>query len=111
MKNNYWKTLLTNAGAALLSMLIPSRRRKPRAPAAAKRAKYDAIEELKKRMIANQELSARVYEATPEEAELLERLSAPTLRDLRGATKDLMAAIAAEPDSASPNGRHPQQAA
>ncbi len=64
---------------------------------------------MKKRMIADKENPAPVSEATPEEEELLERSSAPTLRDLRAAAKDLFTTIEAEP--ASPDDRLPQQAA
>ena len=52
-------------------------------------------------MIANEERPALVSEATPEEEALLERSSAPTLRDLRAVAKDLLANIEAEKDSAS----------
>jgi hypothetical protein len=59
-------------------------------------------------MIANENNPLRIDEATPEEKARLERSSAPTLRDLRVAAEDLMASIAAEPDSTSPNDRHPR---
>ncbi len=54
-------------------------------------------------MIANEENPASIPEATPEEEALLERSSAPTVRDLRGAAKDLFTNIGVEPDSTSPN--------
>jgi hypothetical protein len=57
----------------------------------------------KKRMTANEETPAPINEATPEEEELLERSSAPTVRDLRAAAKDLLTIIEAEPDSTPPN--------
>jgi hypothetical protein len=68
-------------------------------------------EEVKKRMIANEEITEPIHVATSEEEALLERSSAPTLRDLRGGAKDLFTNIEAEPDPSSPNDRRPQQAA
>jgi hypothetical protein len=62
-------------------------------------------------MIANEETPAPNHEATPEEEELLERSSAPTVRDLRAAAKDLFMTIEAETDSTSPDDRPPQQPA
>jgi hypothetical protein len=50
-------------------------------------------------MIANEENPAPIHEATPEEEALLERSSAPTLRDLRARAKDLFTAIEADPAS------------
>jgi hypothetical protein len=60
-------------------------------------------------MIANEENPAPNHEAAPEEEELLERLSAPTVLDLRAAAKDLFKAIEAGPDSTSPDDKLPQQ--
>ena len=51
-------------------------------------------------MIANEDRAARTGEKTPEEESLLERSTAPTLRDLRAAAKELFAMIAMKPDSA-----------
>jgi len=62
-------------------------------------------------MIANEERPALVSEATPEEEALLERSSAPTLRDLRAGAKDLFTNIEAETDSTSPDDRPLQQPA
>lgn len=62
-------------------------------------------------MISNEENLAPIHEAMPEEEALLERSSAPTLRDLRDVAKDLFTTIEAEPDSASPNDRLPRQPA
>jgi hypothetical protein len=62
-------------------------------------------------MIANKENPALIHEATPEEEDLLERASAPTLRDLRGAAEDLFTTIEAEPDPAPPDDRSLQRAA
>jgi hypothetical protein len=58
-------------------------------------------------MIANEVNPAPTHEATPEE-EALERSSAPTVRDLRAAAKDLFKTTDAEPDSTRPNDRLPQ---
>ena len=55
-------------------------------------------------MIANEENPALIQEDTPEEEALLERSSAPTVRDLRAAAKDLFKTTEAEPDSTPPNG-------
>jgi hypothetical protein len=68
-------------------------------------------EEAPKRMIANEEKPEPIRVATSEEEALLERSSAPTLRDLRDAAKDLFTNIEAEPDPTSPNDGRPQQAA
>jgi len=54
-------------------------------------------------MIANEENPALIQEDTTEEEALLERSSAPTVRDLRAAAKDLLTIIKAEPDSTPPN--------
>lgn len=55
-------------------------------------------------MITNQENSERTcQDALAEEEVLLKRSSAPTLRDLRAAAKDLLATMAMEPNSALPN--------
>jgi len=61
-------------------------------------------------MIANEENPAPIPEAAPEEA-LLERSSAPTVRDLRAAAKDLFKTTEAESDSTPPNDGLPQQPA
>jgi len=70
-------------------------------------------EEAKQRMIANEENPAPNQEATPEEEELMEKASAPTVRDLRAALKDLFADVETdarpETDSTSPNDSLPQQ--
>ena len=55
-------------------------------------------------MIANEENPALIQEDTPEEEALLERSSAPTVRDLRAAAKDLFKTTEAESDSTRPNG-------
>jgi hypothetical protein len=62
-------------------------------------------------MIANKENPEPIHEGAPEEDTLLERSSAPTLRDLRGAAEDLFMTIEAEPDPAPPEDRPLQQAA
>ena len=54
-------------------------------------------------MIANEENPALIQEDTPEEEALLERSSAPTVRGLRAAAKDLLTIIEAGPDSTPPN--------
>jgi hypothetical protein len=54
-------------------------------------------------MIANEENPALIQEGAPEEEAFLERSSAPTVRDLRAAAKDLLTIIEAEPDSTPPN--------
>jgi hypothetical protein len=61
-------------------------------------------------MIVNEENPALTHEAAPEEEALLERSSAPTLRDLRGAAKDLFMTIESEPDPVSSDDRPQQQA-
>ena len=60
-------------------------------------------------MITNEVIPALTRKATPEEEALLERASAPTLRDLREATKDLLTTIEAETDPSSADERLPQQ--
>jgi hypothetical protein len=64
-------------------------------------------------MIVDKENPALNNETTPEEEELMERSSAPTVLDLRAAFKDLFidveAIVEAERDSASTNDRPPQQ--
>ncbi len=61
-------------------------------------------------MIANEESPAPIYGAAAEEEEaLLKRSSAPTLRDLRAAAKDLFTTIEAEPDSTPPDDNLPQR--
>lgn len=62
-------------------------------------------------MIANEENRASIPEATPEEETLSERSSAPTVRDLRAAAKDLFKTTEAEPDSTPPNDGLPQEEA
>jgi hypothetical protein len=62
-------------------------------------------------MIANKDNPAPIHEATPEEEALLERSSAPTVRDLRAAAKDLFKTTEAKPDSTSPNVGLPQEEA
>ena len=57
----------------------------------------------KKRMTVNEETPPLINEVTPEEEELLERSSAPTVRDLRAAAKGLFKTTDAEPDSTPPN--------
>jgi len=61
-------------------------------------------------MITNEEIPAPTREATLEEESLLERASAPTLCDLRGAAQELFTATEAEPNRTPPNDRRPQQA-
>jgi len=51
-------------------------------------------------MIPNKENPGPTHETTQEEEALLERSSAPTLRDLRAWARDLLTAT--EPDPASP---------
>jgi len=60
-------------------------------------------EEAQERVIANETIPAPTRKATPEEEALLERASAPTLRDLREAPKDLLATIESETDLSSPD--------
>lgn len=62
-------------------------------------------------MIANEKNPAPVSEATPEEETLLERSSAPTLRDLGAAAKDLFTTTEAEPDPTPPDDGLPRQGA
>ena len=62
-------------------------------------------------MIANEETHAPIHEASSEEEALLERSSAPTLRDLRGAAEDMSKTMESEPDPTSPNDRLPKRAA
>jgi hypothetical protein len=62
-------------------------------------------------MIANEERPALVSETTPEVEALVERSSAPTLRDLRAEAKDLFTNIEAETDSTLPDDRPSQQPA
>lgn len=47
-------------------------------------------------MAVYEESSAETEQITPEEESLLERSSAPTIRDLRDAAEDLLAAVAAD---------------
>ena len=60
-------------------------------------------------MIDNELIPAPTRKATPEEEALLERASAPTLRDLREGTKDLLATIEAETDPSWPDDGLPRQ--
>ena len=60
-------------------------------------------------MIASEVIPAPTRKATPEEEALLERASAPTLRDLREAPKDLLATIEAETNPSSPDSGLPRQ--
>ncbi len=60
-------------------------------------------------MITNEVIPAPTRKATPEEEALLERASAPTLRDLREAPKDLLATIEAETGPSSPDDGFPRQ--
>jgi hypothetical protein len=62
-------------------------------------------------MIANEEDPAPNHEGTPKEAGLLERSSAPTVRDLRAAAKDLFTTVESEADSTSPDDSPQQQEA
>jgi hypothetical protein len=64
---------------------------------------------MKKEMMADRENPAPVPEATPEEKALLERSSAPTLRDLRAAAKDSFMNNEAEPATTSPDDRLPNE--
>lgn len=56
-------------------------------------------------MTVNEENPAPIHETAPEEDTLFEKSSAPTIRDLRAAAKDLFTAAEAEagPDSTPPN--------
>jgi len=60
-------------------------------------------------MIANEKTPAPIHETAPEEEALLERASAPTVRDLRSAAKDLFTTTEAEAelDSTPPNDKLP----
>ena len=60
-------------------------------------------------MIANEVIPAPTRKATPEDEALLERASAPTLRDLREAPIDLLTTIEAETGQSSPDDGLPQQ--
>ena len=60
-------------------------------------------------MIANEENPALDQEATPGEEELLKRATAPTVRDLRAALKDLFTTVEVEPESTSPDDRLQRQ--
>jgi hypothetical protein len=64
----------------------------------------------KKRMTVNEENPAQIHETAPEKEVLFERSSAPTIRDLRAAAKDLFTTAEAEagPDSTPPSDKHPQ---
>jgi hypothetical protein len=59
-------------------------------------------------MTVNKENPAPIHETAPEKEALLERSSAPTVRDLRAAAKDLFTTTEEEPDSAPPNDKFPQ---
>jgi len=61
----------------------------------------------KKKMTVNEENPAPIHETAPEEEALFEKSSAPTIRDLRAAAKDLFTTAEAEvrPDSTPPNGK------
>jgi hypothetical protein len=61
-------------------------------------------------MIANKENPWPTHEGAPDEEALLERSSAPTLRDLRSWAEDRLTTIEAEPDPAPPDDRFAQQA-
>jgi len=62
-------------------------------------------------MTVNEETPPLINEVTPEEEELLERSSAPTVRDLRAAAKGLFKITEAGPDSTPPNDGLPQEEA
>jgi hypothetical protein len=62
-------------------------------------------------MIASEENPTPNHEATPEEEALLERSSAPTVRDLRAAAKDLFKPAEVEPDLTQPTDGLPQEEA
>jgi hypothetical protein len=66
-------------------------------------------EEAQERMIANEVIPAPTRKATPEEEALLERASAPTLRDLRKASRDLLTTIETEMAPSSHDDGLPQQ--
>lgn len=94
-------------GLAWRAVRRESPHRLPVQPRSATRSKCNSIDEVKKRMIANQDKSARIYEATPEEEALLARSGAPTLRNLRAAAEDLFATILVEPAPAMLDVSHP----
>lgn len=50
-------------------------------------------------MNANPEITAQMPERKPEQDALVEKSTAPTLRDLRSAAKNLFTTLLAEPDS------------
>jgi hypothetical protein len=60
-------------------------------------------------MGSNKENPAPISEATPEEEALLERSSAPTLRDLWAAAKDLFTNIEEASNSITPEEGFPRQ--
>jgi len=62
-------------------------------------------------MTVNEETPSLINEVTTEEEELLERSSAPIVRDLRAAAKDLFKTTEAEPDSTPSDDRPTQQPA
>jgi hypothetical protein len=64
----------------------------------------------KKKMTVNEENPAPIHEIAPEEEALFEKSSAPTVRDLRAAAKDLFTTAEAEAgsDSTPPNGKFTQ---
>ena len=62
-------------------------------------------------MTVNEETPALINEVTPEEEELLERSSAPTVRDLRAASKGLFKITEAGPDLTPPNDGLPREEA
>jgi hypothetical protein len=66
-------------------------------------------EEAQERMIVNEVIPAPTRKATPEEEALLERASAPTLRDLREAPRDLLTTIETGMAPSSPDDGVPQQ--
>ena len=59
-------------------------------------------------MTVNEENPTPIHETAPEEEALLERSSAPTVRDLRAAAKDVFTTDEEEPDSTPPNDKLPQ---
>ncbi len=61
-------------------------------------------------MTSNQENPARIGEAAPEDSTLLERASAPTLRDLRQAAGELLA-LSAPSSNTTSNGGEPGERA
>ena len=64
----------------------------------------------KKRMTVKEENPAPIHETAPEEEALFERSSAPTIRDLRAAAKDMFTTTEEEegPNSTPPNDKLPQ---